>query len=70
MIDIADVDVGRNIGAKLQAEQAEADKRIAQAKAEERRAMAVAQEQEKAKTQEMVRKLWKHSLKYQAWLRP
>lgn len=45
-IDIADVDVGRNIGAKLQAEQAEADKRIAQAKAEERRAMAVAQEQE------------------------
>lgn len=53
-IDIADVDVGRNIGAKLQAEQAEADKRIAQAKAEERRAMAVAQEQENvAKTQEM-----------------
>jgi uncharacterized protein YqfA (UPF0365 family) len=45
-IDIADVDVGRNIGAKLQADQAEADKRIAQAKAEERRAMAVAQEQE------------------------
>ncbi|KAA9302255.1 MULTISPECIES: flotillin-like protein FloA [Aerococcus] len=53
-IDIADVDVGRNIGAKLQAEQAEADKRIAQAKAEERRAMAVANEQENiAKTQEM-----------------
>lgn len=53
-IDIADVDVGRNIGAKLQAEQAEADKRIAQAKAEERRAMAVAKEQENiAKTQEM-----------------
>jgi uncharacterized protein YqfA (UPF0365 family) len=45
-IDIADVNVGDNIGAKLQAEQAEADKRIAQAKAEERRAMAVAQEQE------------------------
>lgn len=45
-IDIADVDVGRNIGAKLQTEQAEADKRIAQAKAEERRAMAVAREQE------------------------
>lgn len=45
-IDVADVDVGRNIGAKLQADQAEADKQIAQAKAEERRAMAVAQEQE------------------------
>ncbi len=45
-IDIADVDVGDNIGAKLQADQAEADKRIAQAKAEERRAMAVAREQE------------------------
>jgi uncharacterized protein YqfA (UPF0365 family) len=45
-IDIADVDVGRNIGAELQTDQAEADKRIAQAKAEERRAMAVAQEQE------------------------
>lgn len=53
-IDIADVDVGKNIGAQLQTDQAEADKRIAQAKAEERRAMAVAQEQEmKAKTQEM-----------------
>ena len=53
-IDIADVDVGKNIGAELQTDQAEADKRIAQAKAEERRAMAVAQEQEmKAKTQEM-----------------
>jgi len=53
-IDIADVDVGENIGAKLQTDQAEADKRIAQAKAEERRAMAVAQEQEmKALTQEM-----------------
>jgi uncharacterized protein YqfA (UPF0365 family) len=45
-IDIADVDVGRNIGAELQTDQAEADKRIAQAKAEERRAMAVAEEQE------------------------
>ena len=45
-IDIADVDVGRNVGAKLQAEQAEADKRAAQAKAEERRAFAVAEEQE------------------------
>ncbi|BEU88334.1 flotillin-like protein FloA [Selenomonas sp. TAMA-11512] len=53
-IDIADVDVGRNIGAELQTDQAEADKRIAQAKAEERRAMAVAKEQEmKAYTQEM-----------------
>ena len=45
-IDIADVDVGDNIGARLQADQAEADKNIAQAKAEERRAMAVAAEQE------------------------
>jgi len=45
-IDIADVDVGRNIGAQLQTDQAEADKRIAQAKAEERRAMAIAREQE------------------------
>ncbi len=53
-IDIADVDVGKNIGAHLQIEQAEADKNIAQAKAEERRAMAVAQEQEnKAKVIEM-----------------
>jgi len=53
-IDIADVDVGRNIGAQLQMDQAEADRRIAQAKAEERRAMAVAREQEmKAATQEM-----------------
>jgi uncharacterized protein YqfA (UPF0365 family) len=53
-IDIADVDVGRNIGAELQTDQAEADKRIAQAKAEERRAMAVAKEQEmKAMVQEM-----------------
>jgi len=45
-IDIADVNVGRNIGAELQTDQAEADKRVAQAKAEERRAMAVAAEQE------------------------
>ena len=53
-IDIADVDVGRNIGAQLQMDQAEADKKIAQAKAEERRAMAVAREQEmKAQVQEM-----------------
>jgi uncharacterized protein YqfA (UPF0365 family) len=45
-IDIADVDVGKNIGAELQTDQAEADKRVAQARAEERRAMAVAEEQE------------------------
>jgi uncharacterized protein YqfA (UPF0365 family) len=57
-IDIADVDVGRNIGANLQIEQAEADKQISQAKAEERRAMAVALEQEmKAKVQEMQAKV-------------
>jgi uncharacterized protein YqfA (UPF0365 family) len=53
-IDIADVDVGKNIGAELQTDQAEADKRIAQAKAEERRAMAVAAEQEmRAEVQQM-----------------
>lgn len=53
-IDIADVDVGNNIGARLETDRAEADKRIAQAKAEERRAMAIAHEQEmKAATQEM-----------------
>jgi uncharacterized protein YqfA (UPF0365 family) len=53
-IDIADVDVGKNIGAELQTDQAEADKRIAQAEAEKRRAMAVAEEQEMtARTQEM-----------------
>lgn len=53
-IDIADLDVGKNIGASLQADQAEADLRVAQAKAETRRAMAVAEEQEmKARTQEM-----------------
>ncbi len=57
-IDIADVDVGKNIGAQLQTDQAEADKRIAQAKAEERRAMAVALEQEmKARVQEMKAKV-------------
>ncbi|MEN6566661.1 MAG: flotillin-like protein FloA [Veillonellales bacterium] len=57
-IDIADVDVGRNIGAELLTDQAEADKRIAQAKAEERRAMAVAKEQEmRAYTQEMQAKV-------------
>ena len=57
-IDIADVDVGRNIGAELQIDQAEADKKIAQAKAEERRAMAVAYEQEmRAKVQEMKAKV-------------
>lgn len=53
-IDIADVDIGKNIGAILQTDQAEADKKIAQAKAEERRAMAVAQEQEmRARVEEM-----------------
>jgi uncharacterized protein YqfA (UPF0365 family) len=53
-IDIADIDIGKNIGAQLQMDQAEADKNIAQAKAEERRAMAIASEQEmKAKSQEM-----------------
>ena len=52
-IDIADIDVGKNIGAVLQMDQADADKNIAQARAEERRAMAVALEQEmKAKAQE------------------
>jgi uncharacterized protein YqfA (UPF0365 family) len=52
-IDIADIDIGKNIGAELQIDQANADKNIAQAKAEERRAMAVAVEQEmKAKAQE------------------
>lgn len=53
-IDIADIDLGRNIGAQLQIEQANADKQIAQAKAEERRAIAIAQEQEmKARVEEM-----------------
>jgi uncharacterized protein YqfA (UPF0365 family) len=54
-IDIADVDVGKNIGAQLQTDQAEADKRIAQAKAEERRAMAVAHEQEMRATVQQMR---------------
>jgi uncharacterized protein YqfA (UPF0365 family) len=53
-IDIADVDVGKNIGAELQTDQAEADKRVSQARAEERRAMAVALEQEnRARVEEM-----------------
>jgi uncharacterized protein YqfA (UPF0365 family) len=53
-IDIADVDVGKNIGAELETDRAEADKKIAQAKAEERRAMAFAVEQEmRARVQEM-----------------
>ena len=57
-IDIADIDVGRNVGAQLQMDQAEADRRIAQARAEERRAMAVAREQEmKASVQEMKAKV-------------
>lgn len=57
-IDIADVDVGKNVGAELQTDQAEADKRIAQAEAEQRRAMAVAHEQEMvAKVKEMQAKL-------------
>lgn len=57
-IDIADIEVGQNIGAKLRADKAESDKRIAQAKAEERRAMAVASEQEnQAKIKEMKAKV-------------
>ncbi|MFC0522564.1 flotillin-like protein FloA [Pontibacillus salicampi] len=57
-IDIADIDIGKNIGAILQTDQAEADKNIAQAKAEERRAMAVAEEQEMvARVQEMQAKV-------------
>ncbi|NLY21224.1 MAG: UPF0365 family protein, partial [Tissierellia bacterium] len=57
-IDIADVDVARNIGAKLQTDQAEADKRIAEAKASERRAMALAHEQEmRAEVQRMKAKV-------------
>ncbi|MCT4596819.1 MAG: flotillin-like protein FloA [Vallitalea sp.] len=59
-IDIADIDLGKNIGARLQIEQAEADKQIAQAKAEERRAIAIAKEQEmKAKVEEMRAKVVK-----------
>ncbi|MBQ4558382.1 MAG: flotillin-like protein FloA [Clostridia bacterium] len=57
-IDIADIDVGKNIGARLMAEKAEADSKIANARAEERRAMAIASEQEmKARTQEMKARL-------------
>lgn len=57
-IDIADIDIGRNIGAHLQIEQADADKKIAQAKAEERRALAIAMEQEmKAHVEEMKAKV-------------
>jgi len=57
-IDVADVDVGKNIGAELETDRAEADKKIAQAKAEERRAMAYAVEQEmKARVQEMQAKV-------------
>ncbi len=64
-IDIADIDVGRNIGAKLLMDQADADKKIAQAKAEERRAMAVASEQEmKAKFKRWSQKLLKLKEKY------
>ncbi len=63
-IDIADVDVGKNIGAALQTDQAEADKKIAQAKAEERRAMAVAREQEmKAMVEEMHAKVVENEAK-------
>ena len=62
-IDIADVDVGRNIGAQLQTLQAEADKNIAQAKAEERRAMAVAKEQE---MQALVREMRAHVVEAEA----
>ncbi|MDB9722785.1 MAG: flotillin-like protein FloA [Fidelibacterota bacterium] len=57
-IDIADLDVGKNVGAQLQTDQAEADLRVSQARAETRRAMAVAEEQEmRAKTQEMQAKV-------------
>ena len=57
-IDVADVDVGKNIGAKLLAEKANADMQIANSKAQERRAMAIAAEQEmRAKTQEMKARL-------------
>ena len=64
-IDIADIDIGKNIGAALQIDQANADKNIAQAKAEERRAMAVATEQEmKAKARKPVPKLSRQKRKY------
>jgi uncharacterized protein YqfA (UPF0365 family) len=64
-IDIADVDVGRNIGAQLQTDQSEADKNIAQAKAEERRSMAVAEEQEmRAEVKKCVQKLSRQRRKF------
>ena len=64
-IDIADIDIGKNIGAVLQMDQANADKNIAQAKAEERRAMAVAVEQEmKAKAQEAEPMLFRLKLRF------
>ncbi len=63
-IDIADVDVGRNIGAKLQIDQAEADKNIAQAKAAERRFAALAREQEmRAMVEEMRARAWSRKRK-------
>lgn len=70
-IDIADIDIGKNIGAVLQMDQAQADKNIAQARAEERRAMAIALEQEmKAKAQEHVQKLLKQKQRFLLqWLR-
>ena len=65
-IDIADIDIGKNIGAALQIDQANADKNIAQAKAEERRAMAVATEQEmKQRPRKPVPKLSRQKRKYQ-----
>ena len=65
-IDIADVDVGRNIGAQLQTDQAEADKKIAQARAEERRAMADCDRNKKCVLKHKICKLrlWKHKLKF------
>lgn len=64
-IDIADIDIGKNIGAELQTDQAEADLKIAQAKAEERRAMAVATEHEmKALAQEMRARVSRQKPKY------
>lgn len=64
-IDIADVDVGRNIGAQLQTDQSEADKNIAQAKAEERRSMAVAEEQEmRAEVEKIVQTLSRQRRKF------
>lgn len=64
-IDIADVDVGRNIGVQLQTDQSEADKNIAQAKAEERRSMAVAEEQEmRAEVEKIVQTLSRQRRKF------